>query len=566
MSTRALSGMPEIAAPGGRRPTTAHDRAWLRPILAGIEVLATYLQRWPLPVLAAVTAALNLTGIWWGLPNADNDWAIDSVAPLGPLSYAESMLYGKQWWSKYPPLHFSILAIVYAPYVLFLVVTGGLETGALGYPYGLTSPTVSLPLFTLMARTVSAVMGVGTVLVCYRVTHELTRSRGAGLVAGLVFAGSPLTVYYAHTANLDIPYMFWSSLAMLFLVQIARGAGTRAYVLLGGCVAAAIATKDQAYGLFLLMPALLLAMALRAGGHARITRGRLAAGLAASVAVYALAANVIVAPRAWLAHVQFITQEGSQPYIMFPHTLAGYGRLLWETGRLVVLAFDGPLVLLALIGLFWACRSRLPGTGLLVGAAASYVLTFLVPILYVLPRFVLPLVFVLAVFAGGAAAVVWRQYPGIPRAVVVALVLYAPVSGLLLNATLLRDSRYAAEEWMRYNLPVGSIVGLDGAPSYLPRLPDDVRGVPVEVRSEGAIAEVEPEFIVLSEAHYRRYLRHERRNLPPEPSPETIERLLAGDLGYAPVATFYSSHPRATRLIPGLSPRIMVLRRVPSQG
>jgi hypothetical protein len=533
-------------------PAARHPAGLLRRAL--VERTLFWPDAWPLVLVVVVAATLNLTGITWGLPNVDDDWAIDSIAPLGPLSYAERMLYGGQWWSKYPPLHFTLLAFAYAPYVLFLALTGGLEPGVGAYPYGLGAPAVSLPLFTLMARLVSAAMGTATAVVAYAIACELTRRRAAGLAAGLFFSGSPLTVYYAHTANLDVPYMFWSSLALLYLVRVARGAGPGAYALLGAFTAAAIATKDQAYGLFLLMPIPLLWMQMRPGAPTELRDGRLLAGLFSALVVYGIAANVVIDPGGWLEHVRFITHEGSRPYRMFPATVAGYAALAQESARLTATACGPVALLLAAVGAAATRRGRFRGAGLLAFAACSYLVLFLGPILYVLPRFVLPVVFVVAVFAGLGAVHVWDRWPGLPRVLLAGAVAYGSLSGAAMNVGLLRDSRYAAEEWMTYNLPAGAVVGLDGPNSYLPRLPEGTPSVRVAMTASGPHADVEPEFLVLSEAHYRRYLRR-------EPLRGALERLLAGELGFTPVATFYRDHPRVTGLIPGLSPRIVILRR-----
>ena len=501
--------------------------------------------------VAVVAAILSLTGITWGIPNADNDWAIDSIAPLGPLAYAESMLYGGHWWSKYPPLHFTILALLYAPYVGFLLATGTFESWVTP-PYGLGDGDVSLPLLTLLARTVSAAMAVGAAVVACLIGRELG-GRRAGLFAGLFFAASPLTVYYGHTANLDMPYVFWSSLALLFLVRVARGAATPAFVGLGVATAAAVATKDQAYGLFLLLPLPLWVLAARAEGR-KLPR-RLLAGAGAALVTYLLAANVVIDLRGWIEHLRFITHEGSRPYRMFTRDAEGYGRLAVSTLELIRASMTLPVVLLGAGGLVWAAARRLPGAGLLLLATGSYLVLFLGPILYVLPRFVLPAVLVLAVFAGVAAARVWRVGHALPRLLVAGAVVHALAYGASINLGFLRDSRYAAEQWIAYNLPPDALVGTNGERTYLPRLPPHVRTVHVDITPAGVTARGRlPEYLVLSEAHYRRYLRHEAPR-------RALEALVAGKLNYVPAAEFRQHRLRALALIPGLSPRILILRR-----
>ena len=64
----------------------------------------------------------------------------------------------------------------------------------------------------------------------------------------------------------------------------------------------------------------------------------------------------------------------------------------------------------------------------------------------------------------------------------------------------------------------------------------------------------DPDFLLLSDAHYVRYLR--KPDLRP-----VVESLLAGDLDWKPVATFHRRHLPATALIPSVNPRIVLLQR-----
>ena len=509
---------------------------------------------WPyeLRVLIVALGLLNAFGITWGLPNAGGDWAIDSIAPFGPLRYAREMLYGGHWWSKYPPLHFTLLSVVYAPYAAFLALTGAPGTVA-DYPWSLVDPARSVGYFTLMARVVSAAMGVGVAVAAYRIGVELA-DRASGTLAALVFACSPLAVYYADAANLDMPYLFWSSLALLAAVRIARGAPRGEYVRLGVWTAAAVATKDQAYGLFVLLPLPLLA--LHPPRRGCVCDRRLVAGLAAAVATYVVAANVLVDPRGWLAHVHYITHEGSRPYQMYPATPTGVASFAVYVAGLVMQAATPPLVLFAAIGVATARRSAPWGVALLLVAGGSYCLTFLGPILYAFPRFVLPLTFVVAVFAGVGMTTTWRVSGLGGRSAVGASLAALFVYGTSMNLGLVWDSRYAAERWLAEHVPAGALVGTNGEGVYLPRVPVSLRTVRAEVTAEGLAFEGGvPDWVVLSDAYYARYLRR------PATRP-VLARLLADDPEWARVASFHSPHLVATNLIPSMNPRIVVLRRV----
>jgi 4-amino-4-deoxy-L-arabinose transferase-like glycosyltransferase len=523
--------------------------------------LAACAARWDVPVhrelvlLVLVTAGLNFCGLTWGLPGAD-DWAIDSITPVGPLHYARQMVEAGSWWSKYPPLHFTLLVLVYAPFVAYLLLSGGLTLGpgVAGYPYGLAQPEFALTVFTMLARVVSATMGIGTAVAVYLITREIA-GRRAGFLAGLLFGCSPLAIYYAHTGNLDVPYMFWSSLALLCLVRVARGAPRVTYVLLGIFTAAAIATKDQAYGLFVLMPLPLLVLHRRAPEGRGFIDRRLLLGFASAVVTYLLAANVLIDPHGWLRHLWYVTHEGSAPYQMFPATFTGYAALAERTARLILDSFAAPAAVLGACGMVWTLRRRRPGAGLVAFAGCSYLVLFLGPILYVLPRFVLPAVLVLAIFAGIAGSVLWDTRHGLARLLVVVVLACSSGYGASMNLGLLWDTRYAAEEWLALHLPADAVVGTDGELTYLPRLPRGTATVPVEMTAHGLATEsTTPEYLVLSDAHYRRYLRRAELRA-------ATRRLLHGDDEYEPVAVFQPRWSPAAELIPTVAPRIVILRR-----
>ena len=527
---------------------------WIRPgATATRPTLGAGVADSTLAIVVAVALCVDLFGISWGLPNVV-DWAIDSIAPLGPLAYAYRMLHGGDWWAKYPPFHFTVLAIVDAPYLALLAVRGTLRGIGPTFPYGFTEPAESLGTLMLIARLVSATMGAGAAAAAWYIAREL-HGRRAGLIAGLLFASAPLTVYYSGTGNLDIPYMFWSALGLAALVRVTRGGGTAAYVALGVCSALAVATKDQAYGLFILLPLPLLAARVRETGWDALRDRRLLAGLAAAVVTYAVAANVVLDWRGWVAHLRYITHEGSAPFQMFPRTLAGYVALTSRTAKLTVESATWPTAALGVIGCGLALRQRLRGAGSLMLSPLFYFASFVVPILYVFPRFVLPAVFVLAVFAGVAGAWLWETRATWARTAVLASVAYAFTLGASMDIGMVRDSRYAAESWMARSIPPDAIVGMNGDPTYLPRLPPGVRSVPVELDRNGvAWAGEPPEFLVLSSAFYRRYLRHADTR-------PVLRKLFGGRLGYEPVATFHRRGLPATELIPTLNPRIVILRR-----
>ena len=62
-------------------------------------------------------------------------------------------------------------------------------------------------------------MACGIVYVIYLCAVELYRSRFVGILAAFLVATMPPFVYHAKTANLDVPYLFWFSLSLLYYVR-----------------------------------------------------------------------------------------------------------------------------------------------------------------------------------------------------------------------------------------------------------------------------------------------------------------------------------------------------------
>lgn len=99
--------------------------------------------------LALVALLLNLVGSWWGVPHMTNasapphGWEMDTTAGLGTLSELHNLFYPKpDWYVAYPLLHYLAQGAAYAPYLLFLLLTGQVQNPTGTFPYGLQNPAV----------------------------------------------------------------------------------------------------------------------------------------------------------------------------------------------------------------------------------------------------------------------------------------------------------------------------------------------------------------------------------------------------------------------------------------
>ena len=146
------------------------------------------------------------------------------------------------WFDRYPPFHFYVLTVAFSPLML-LERLGRVDL----------STRVPYALLTLIGRLVSLAAGTGTLLAVYAAGAQ-TFGRRAGMFAAAMFALVTPFVYYAKTANLDVPYLFWFAVSLVFYFRVLQQLALRDFIGLAACATLAVCTKDQAYGLFLLMP------------------------------------------------------------------------------------------------------------------------------------------------------------------------------------------------------------------------------------------------------------------------------------------------------------------------
>jgi len=434
--------------------------------LAGASRLAPHI-RLALVLVLATTAIVDACGVSWGLPS-EYGWAPDELTPQAVAAAAERHWSGG-WFDKYPPLHFVVLA------------------GVEGAAARLSGAEDTHHARFLAGRALSVVLALGMALAVFATARRLYGDRGA-LAAAAAASWSVPSVYYAKTANLDMPYVFWFGLALLAFVIVARACSrhadaarppARALAAYVSCAAAAMATKDQAYALFVAPTLVVAGVVIRrfrgAGWRAVATAAVIGLG------VLAVTENLVFNPQGFAQHLRLIAGPASREFRVFTPDLQGQWGLLVLTLRQLVFAVGWPLCLLAAAGLFLAVArartgSAATGDRILLATlsfAVSYHLFFVAVVLYSYERFVLPLVVVLALFAGRACAAVAERASSWARGaatVAVAAALLAELwRGASVDLLLARDSRYAAERWLRENSTAAALVGAVGPLEYLPR-------------------------------------------------------------------------------------------------
>ncbi|MBI4716481.1 MAG: glycosyltransferase family 39 protein [Planctomycetes bacterium] len=555
------------------------------------------------PAVVVITSlALYAPGLGWGLP-ALVSWSQDSIADVRTLGAVAD--WPQDWKGRYPPLHYWLLYAAYQPSLQYWQAQGE------PFPDPGTSGDAAIPaqarktaVLILIARVVSVVMAVMAVLGVYATCIQLTDDRLAASGSALAFLIGADFTYFAHLDNVDAPSICWFAWSAYFYVRLLREHSLSNALLLALFAALAVATKDALAGLYPGMALVLLAWRFghlrgRASyelprptpGYAEVPEVRPAPRIAAAafraaaqvhwVAGVALFAGVCLFvngalhnPSAYWARLQYWIDPppGSlhARQIRYPAHLD----LLWATVRYAASAVGWPM--LAALGA--AClhalwRNTRMALATLVPAATYYVVV-IERIDFVYSRFLFAPLALGCILVGIAASELWRRHR-VPRLlatlVLLGVLLPSIAYAAAVDAEIIRDCRYAAEQWFVENVPRSASVGAFSAdyeprvrPHYLPRLHE--LGYPTYpvVMAHDWFARQQPEYLVLSSATYEDFDAEQTA---------CMGALLSGALGYTAVADFHGAYLNGqswlsiaglgTPPIGKISPTIIVLRREP---
>jgi hypothetical protein len=514
--------------------------------LASIRPTLGSAARSPLTWILAMVFAVEVAGIGWGLPASDG-WDNDGVAPRDFLAgLVETVQPGH--FTTYPPVHLVLLALLTAPITLV----------ALAHAHSFAAPDVIEEILRVRymtpiayaSRLVSVAMSLGTVWAAAKIAEELRGPRAGWCAAALVGVNVPLT-YYAHTSNLDVPYLFWGSLALLALVRAVARREPRRLRRWGVLAALAVGTKDQAYALFLLgVPATLgswIGLDPWARSNVRALLRHASQAIAIAVGLLAVIDGAIFNPSGLLGRVRFLMGPASQTYAQYTDDWVGRGYVL----RDVVSHFDRyyPLAFAPIVvfGLWLVVRESGRGRTLLVAglaplfAAVSFSVAFNCVARRTDHRFLLPQSLMAGIYGGLALqALLWTRL-ALARWVARVYAGGAFATGLFgaadVDANLVLDPRYDAEAWLRAHAGPGDTIETYGLNVYMPRFapgvsvtrvsPDAAEhrspmpGIRELVDAYGSAQARGARFLVVSQGWAWRYLKDpderqtEGRMLPP---------------------------------------------------
>ena len=567
---------------------TAAARGWLAALLCGaafafwpgiasvksrVSASRRQLMRdgaWPaLAWIVAGSAALNIVGLWWGLPHGV--WVGDELVPVN-LVRAWAQRFSHGWYDKYPPLHYYALTLAYLP-VIGVEQLVGLQ------------PRLVETLLMLAGRAVSVVMGAATVAATYLAGRRAFGAR-AGLFAAAMLALVAPFIYYAKAANVDVPYLCWFAISLIFYLRVLEGAPASDYAWWAVTGTLAVCTKDQAYGLYLLMPVAAIYEMWRGNARAGLSRPfwraatdrRLGIAAVAAAAVFVVSHNLIFNASGFAGHFRTIVGPITEGYRGFEPTFQGRLALLDLTVRLVAQSWGGPMFIVAIAGTVLALvtpERRRVAIWLLL-PVVSYYVGFINVVLYNYDRFMMPVVLILALFGGYALdrltspAAPFRMWRMIA---VSAVFLYTLLYSATVDALMLRDSRYAVERWLAARAGPDDLVATSSFTTYMPR----TTGInSADVYDSEALATLRPRFFVVN-ADYTL--------TEPADSPlgQILSRLRSGTGGYRLVFTTRAPSPwpwlpgghkdlvgprrdpEMVSFLRNINPTIEIFERVPGQ-
>lgn len=455
--------------------------------------------------ILVVIAILHGVGIGWGLPASDG-WDNDGVAPRDFLpGLAATFSQGRFY--TYPPVHIALLAVVTLPITLVAIA----HAPSLAVE-DVVSEIIQVPYMTAMAyvaRVIALLMSLAIVLFVARTAEELkahelgvpwtargadARVRATGYATAAFTGVNATLTYYAHTSNLDVPYLFWATWSLMTatraLVRREPRLLRRAFAL----AVLAIGTKDQAYAIFLLSYPIALAGWVALDPWARERRATVlketAIAVGCAAALLAVVDGAIVNPTGFRARVAFLTGSASQDYVEYTNDWSGRLQILADGARKLHLHYPvllAPALLLGVARAIVGGRAR-GGSGVWIAvlpllAALSFTVAFNWTARRTDARFLLPQMIILGVYGGIAIEWLVTLPTRVLRVAGGAAATLALARGLLVcvsvDVNLLRDPRYDAEAWLAAHVRPGDVIETYGLNVYMPRMPTSARVIRV---------------------------------------------------------------------------------------
>jgi hypothetical protein len=443
--------------------------------------VATALQS-PLFWILALAFALRVVGIGWGLPASDG-WDNDGIAPRDFLAgLVQTFTPGR--FFTYPPVHLLVLVVLTSPVTIIALANAHSLA-----PTDVIHEIIKVPYMTVIAyaaRSVTVCLSIGIVYAIAKMAEEIRGPRAGWCVAAVCTVNAPFT-YYAKTSNLDVPYLFWSCLALLALVRAIARREPRRLRAMALWAALALGTKDQAYAVFAVcVPAscalwFLVDPWTRANARCILREFGFAAMVLAGVVPVVDA--IVFNPTGFRARLAFLVGPASQDFVNYTNDWTGRVLVIRDSvaifDRFYPWAFAGFL----LFGVGLVARragqtekAKLAATLVPAMGALSFTVAFNWVARRTELRFLLPQTLLVAVYAGIAVeTLIFELRATVARRVArgaVGIAFAAAMFGCAnVDANLMLDPRYDCEAWLGAHVAAGDTIEVYGLNVYLPRFP-----------------------------------------------------------------------------------------------
>jgi hypothetical protein len=365
-----------------------------------------------LPLFAILVLALGLRcyGLHWGLPNANHvdTYHPDELTVVSTSVLALDSLNGKMLPHFYNYGSLQLYLVNFACTLSYLC--GGVDLTPAGR---VATNRANWDELYLIARSLSVVMGVGTVWVTAAIGTRLWNRR-VGLLAASMLAVAPIHVLQSHWATVDVPATFWGALSILAAVWSVQDKVPWKGAILSGLFAGlASATKYNMPIFILPLVAASVCAAWKgsaffagSGSRGETWRGKGMAVAAAGIGILMCVVGFLCGCPGFLAeHALFVKDfniealhVSKQPGDTFSQTGNG---LVYEWTHTLVAGLGPLLLLLAVLGIMVAIWRKDRPFIIIAAAALPYsVLIGLAAVRYA--RYSMPLMPLLCLFAAFA--------------------------------------------------------------------------------------------------------------------------------------------------------------------
>ena len=520
-------------------------------------------------VLATVSLTLSTWGLSWGMPS-DVSWAPDTVA--GTRTLAQMGRWPDGWRTHYPPFHFFINDLAYAPMLEEWQSNGQMkwvQTFQDGSPPLLDATPGDSgvePLFVppaeekiarliIRSRWITVFMSLGAVLATAGAGWLLFGRRWVGFCAGLTLATCAEWTYFSHLGNLDIPHMFWFSLSLLAYIQAWRTDRAWCFAVLGVLTAVTVATKDAVAGMYVGMALVLIvgrvirarrAGAATVGAMLAAVMPKLLLGLVCCAVPYALIQGLFVSPRTyWNRLVSYYIQ--GRGIADFNQAYEGPLWLAREAIAVAAKALGWPLLIAMGMATVYSLVRKRREALIIVTPCVTYYLVICSYAGLVYARMLFPVYACLAILLGhGMDRLVGSKRVPAPLRYGTVFALFALSFGYCaaVDLDMTNDTRYRAEEWLVDHVRADEAIGVFAHRQYLPRLPRIGRRSTALEMTRERLLDQPPPYVLLVSHNYDDFTSDER---------ECMAELLAGRLGYGLVASFQRRFLPPNRWLPAIA-------------